>query len=122
MSGWIKVHRELMDKPIWKTTTPIQKSILFAILLSVNYAENVWSWNGQRFHLRAGQLVTSLPALAALAGKGVTVQNVRTALKLFEKLEFLTDQSTATGRIITVVNWQLYQHTADSSTGDSTDA
>jgi hypothetical protein len=37
------------------------------------------------------------------------MQNVRTALKRFEKLDFLTNESTKQGRLITVVDWELYQ-------------
>ena len=42
-------------------------------------------------------------------GEGVTIQNVRTALDRFEKLGFLTNISTKTGRLITIVNWEKYQ-------------
>ena len=41
--------------------------------------------------------------------KRVTVQNVRTALKRFEKLNFLTDESTYSNRLITIINWDIYQ-------------
>jgi hypothetical protein len=34
---------------------------------------------------------------------------VRTALDRFEKLGFLTNTSTKTGRLITVLNWEKYQ-------------
>ncbi len=54
-------------------------------------------------------MVTSLASLAEKCGKGITVQNVRTALEKFEKYGFLTNQSTKTGRLITVVNWAFYQ-------------
>ena len=37
------------------------------------------------------------------------IRNVRTALERFEKLGFLTNASTKTGRLITIVNWEKYQ-------------
>jgi len=52
-------------------------------------------------------MITSLESLAKKSG--VSIQNIRTALKRFEKLEFLTNESTKTGRLLTVLNWELYQ-------------
>ncbi|MCA5964224.1 hypothetical protein LC724_33295 [Blautia sp. RD014234] len=42
--GWIKIHRELLDKPIWQLSTPEQKSILITLLLMANHREK--SGNG----------------------------------------------------------------------------
>ena len=108
-NGWIKLYRCLMDKPIWLNSTPEQKVVLATILMLANHEDKEWDWNGEKFSVKAGQFVTSLPKLAEKCGIGVSVQNVRTALKRFEKLGFLTDESTATGRLITVENWGIYQ-------------
>lgn len=109
MEGWIKLHRKLQEKALWQCTTPEQKVILITILLNANHEVNEWEWQGKRFTCEPGQMVTSLASLAEKCGKGITVQNVRTALEKFEKYGFLTNQSTKTGRLITVVNWTFYQ-------------
>ena len=107
--GWIKLHRELIDKAIWKTSTPEQKIILITLLLMANHEENEWEWNGERFKVQPGQMITSLKSIAEACGKGVTIQNVRTAIDRFEKYEFLTNQSTKRNRLITIVNYEKYQ-------------
>ena len=107
--GWFKVHRCLMDKPIWTLSTPEQKVILITLLSMANHEANEWEWKGQKYVVKPGQIITSLIAIANKAGEGVTKQNVRTALTRFEKLNFLTNESTMTGRLITIVNWGLYQ-------------
>ena len=109
MQGWIKLHRELIDKAIWQCATPEQKIILITILLTVNHEEKEWEWQGKKFICKPGQMITSLASLADKCGKGISVQNVRTALDKFEKYGFLTNQSTKTGRLITVENWAIYQ-------------
>lgn len=109
MDGWVKLHRALLKKPIWQLSTPEQKSILITLLLMANHEENKWEWNGQPYHCNPGQFVTSLESIANECGKGISVQNVRTALKRFEKYDFLTDESTKSGRLITIVNWDNYQ-------------
>lgn len=110
MSGWIKLHRELTDKAIWQESTPEQKTILITLLMMANHQEKEWEWKGKRYKAEPGQFVTSLESIVKKCGKGITVQNVRTALKRFEKYEFLTNQSTNKNRLITVVNWEVYQN------------
>jgi len=113
MNGWIKLHRELLEKSIWQTSTPEQRSVLVAILLMANHARKDWEWKGQRFEAQPGQLITSLQNLADKAG--VSVQNTRSAIARFEKYGFLTNQSTKTGRLITIVNWGIYQTVNDET-------
>lgn len=112
-SGFIKIHRELAEKPIWENSTAEQKVILITLLLMANFGEKQWEWRGQQYHAKPGQFVTSLDNIAKSAGVGVSVKRVRTALKRFEKLEFLANQSTKTGRLITIVNWEVYQGNDD---------
>lgn len=107
--GWITLHRELTQKPIWLNSTPEQKTILITLLLMVNHEENTWEWKGQKYTVQPGQMITSLNSIVEKCGKGITTQNVRTALKRFEKLDFLTNESTKQNRLITIVNWGKYQ-------------
>ena len=109
MQGWLQLHRELMDKAIWKTSTPEQKTILITLLMMANHKESEWEWRGERFHIQPGQCITSLVGIAERAGKGISTQNVRTALKRFEKYGFLKDDPTNKNRLITIVNWGFYQ-------------
>ena len=106
-SGYILLHRCILEKPIWTGATLEQKAILITILLMANHKEKSWVWNGKKFKAKPGQFVSSLDKIADLAG--VTIQNVRTAINKFQRLEFLTNQSTKTGRLITIVNWRVYQ-------------
>ena len=107
--GWVKLYRELKSKSIWQLSSPQQKVVLITILLLANHEENKWEWKGEQFVCKPGQLITSLNSLVRECGEGVTIQNVRTALERFEKLGFLTNISTKTGRLISIVNWEKYQ-------------
>lgn len=108
-SGWLKLHRELIDKPIWFQSTPEQKVILMTLLMMAGHEEKEWIWKGEKFKIMPGQFITSLDSLAEKSGKGVTVKNIRTALSKFETLGFLANESAKTGRLITIVNWGVYQ-------------
>lgn len=107
--GWVKLYRELKSKSIWQLSSPEQKVVLITILLLANHEENKWEWQGKQFACNPGQLITSLSSLAKECGDGVSIQNVRTALERFEKLGFLKNESTKSGRLITVINWDIYQ-------------
>ena len=107
--GWVKLYRELKSKSIWQLSSPQQKVVLITILLLANHEENKWEWKGEQFVCKPGQLITSLNSLVRECGEGVTIRNVRTALERFEKLGFLTNTSTKTGRLISIVNWEKYQ-------------
>lgn len=109
MEGWVKLYRELLGKPIWLKSTPEQKTVLITILLSANHKKSEWEWQGVKFKVNEGEFVTSLDSLVKSCGKGITIQNVRSALKKFESYGFLTNKSTKTGRLISIVNWGDYQ-------------
>ena len=107
--GWIKLYRELLDKPIWFESTPEQKVILVTLLLMANHDGRQWEWQGQQYYAGPGQFVTSLSKIAEKSGPGISIKNVRTALARFEKYNFLANQSTKRNRLITINNWAFYQ-------------
>jgi len=114
--GHFRIHRELYNKPIWKLSTPEQKVVLMTLLAMAWFKPNEWEWKGQKFKTVPGQFVTSLQSIVDDCGKGISIQNVRSSLKRFEKLEFLTNESTKEGRLITIANWELYQYSEDKPT------
>ena len=107
--GWIKLHRCLFNKAIWQNSTPEQKVILITLLGMANHKGKEWEWKGKQFKAEPGMLVTSLDSICTRCGKGISVQNVRSALNKFEKYEFLTQEVTKTGRLINIVNSGIYQ-------------
>ena len=109
MNGWIKMHRQLMGKPIWKQSIPEHKTILLTLLLMANHEEKEWEWDGIKYNCRTGEFITSAQSIIETAGKGISRMNVRTALSRFEKLGFLTILSTNRSTKITICNWGIYQ-------------
>ena len=107
--GWVKLHRALLDKTIWINSTPEQKTILITLLLMANHEPNQWEWKGKKYTVKSGEFITSLEKIVAKCGKGITTQNVRSALKRFENLQFLTNESTKQNRLIKIENWRFYQ-------------
>ena len=117
--GWVKLYRCIFEKAIWTSSTPEQKVILITLLSMANHEQREWEWQGKQFKAIPGQFVTSLDSILIKAGKGISQQNVRTALTKFKKYEFLTEEVTKTGRLITIVNWGVYQ-TGEKETNKAT--
>lgn len=108
--------RKILESPIWKNSNSKQKAILIALLLMANWTDNKWDWDGEEFEIMPGQFITSLNSIKELAGKDISFQNIRTALKRFEKLDFLTTKVTNRGRLITIIKWDSYQEEEKKST------
>jgi DnaD/phage-associated family protein len=109
IKGWIKLYRELLKKAIWSQSTPEQKTILITLLMMANHDVKEWEWKGKKYICEPGEFITSLESIRENAGKGISIQNIRTALVRFEKYDFLTSEVTNKNRRITIKNWALYQ-------------
>jgi len=112
-NGWIKLHRALLGKSIWKCSTPEQKIILITLLLMANHEDNEWDWGGKRFLVKKGEFVTSLESIRKSTGKDIGIRQIRTALDRFTNLGFLTCKSTKSGRVITILNYDKYQSSSN---------
>ena len=119
-NGWIKLHRELIDKAIWNCSSPEHKTVLITILTMANHQEKKWIWGGEKVEIKPGQFISSLENIKDKCGTGVSIRNVRTALKFFEKLDFMTSEVTNHGRLISITNWGVYQ-ACDSESDKPTD-
>lgn len=109
MQGWIKLHRKLLKSAMYKSLNSKQRDVMIQCLLLANHDENAWEWGTKMFTCKRGQFITSLESLKDLCAKDVKIQSVRTALLKLEKWSFLTNKSTKTGRLITILNWHIYQ-------------
>ncbi len=108
-TGWVKMPRELTG---WRWFTCVNTAHLFTyLLLTVNHKEVQW----QRYTIKPGQTITSYQHLADATG--LSVQNVRTALKNLRVTGEITVKSTNKFTLISVVNWDKYQ---EKGTGDGT--
>ncbi|MEB7404981.1 DnaD domain protein [Mammaliicoccus sciuri] len=117
--GYLKLWRGIAEKPIWKQSTPEHKAILIQLLIIADFNGNEWEYKGETYTTKPGQFVTSLKNIAEECGKGISVQNVRSALARFERLGFITNESTKMNRLITIINWGVYQSNEEKSNKDS---
>lgn len=108
-SGWIKLWRRTQRSDMYRSLTSKQRDVMIQCLLLASHNGNTWEWGGETKTCQPGQFITSLESLKELCARDVSIQNIRTALIKLEKWQFLTNESTKTGRLITIMNWSSYQ-------------
>jgi len=107
--GWIKLYRKVFDSDMYKKLNSKQRDVMLTCLLLANHKEAKWEYKGEIYTVKPGQFITSLDSIKKHCASDVSLQNIRTSLKKLETWGFLTNKSTKTGRLITIVNWHLYQ-------------
>lgn len=108
--GWIKLHRKIQTSEMYLNLNSKQRDVMMQCLLLANHDGKKWFWGKEIYECKPGQFITSLESLTKLCGKDVKTQSVRTSLLILEKWHFLTNESTKTGRLITIINWGTYQN------------
>ena len=114
MNGWIKVDRSVLE---WEWYTDLNT---FKLWMHINLICNIVPQKRMLgYTLEPGQVITTLPKLAAETG--LTLQEVRTALKHLESSGDITQMVTNKFRLITLENWAFSQGFGQSTNSQLTD-
>ena len=108
--GFIKLYRILLEDELWQHLKPEFKTIMVTLLLMASHKKTSWIWNNTKYTCMPGEFVTSLESIKKNCGKGISLQNIRSCLKLLENYGFLTNKSTKQNRLILIQNWSKYQN------------
>lgn len=101
MSGWIKIHRKLLD---WEWYSDINCRVLFLhCLLLANFEDKKWRGSD----VKRGSFISSLSNLSQ--SSGLTIQQVRTALSKLNSTSEITSKGHAEYTVFTVVKYNEYQ-------------
>lgn len=112
MTGWIKIHRKLLDWE-WKTD-PNVVALFIHLLLKANHKQT--KWRGQT--IQRGQLPIGRKQLAI--DTGLSEQQVRTALHKLEKSNIITSKPTNKFTTLTIVKYDEYQSQDYEATNNTT--
>jgi len=101
MSGWIKIHRQIVDWKWFSDTNTFR--VFLQLLLKANHKEKKY----RGMDLKIGTIITSRDILAMETG--LSVRQVRTALDKLKSTNEVTIKTSSQGTIIEVVNYAKYQ-------------
>lgn len=108
--GFITLHRKMQEWEWYKDSNT--KSLFIHLLFSANFKDT--RFEGKK--IKRGQVVTSLNSLSNETG--MSIQEIKTALKHLISTNEVTNQSTSQYRIITVVKYNDYQSLTSEITND----
>lgn len=101
MSGWIKIHRQLLD---WEWYSDIPTCRLFLhLILRANHKPKKW----KGILIGAGEVLSGRNALAK--DTGLSPQQIRSSLAKLERTHNLTIRTTNKYSVYSIVNYNKYQ-------------
>lgn len=101
MSGWLKLHRSILE---WGWYShPVTRDVFIHLLLLANHESN--HWQGET--ILPGQAPVGRRQLAKDLGFGE--QQIRTALTNLQSTSEVTIKKFNKFSLITIINWELYQ-------------
>ena len=114
--GYIKLHRELQDNPLWKSEPFSKGQAWVDMLLRANHQHNEFIIGNELIVVERGQFFTSELKLAEKWKW--SRKKVRSYLDLLKTLKMATTVGTSKGTTITIENYGLYQ--GEGTTEDTT--
>ena len=116
-SGWIKLHRALLDNPVVMKDAE-HLAIWTWLLLNATHNGTDVMFHGKRITLKPGELTTGRQRIAkALKISEYKVQRV---LKLFEDEQQIAQRTDRQCRLISILRWDEYQEDAQRLHNDCT--
>ena len=109
MSGWIKLHRSLIDWEWYDDHNATR--LLTHILLSVNFEDK--KWKGQE--VKAGSMILSWDTLSNSIG--LSIKQCRTAMAKLESSGEVTRKAASRWQVVTLVKWEELQSTENKRAG-----
>ncbi|WP_099369561.1 hypothetical protein [Sphingobacterium sp. 1.A.5] len=106
VTGWIKLHRSLLDWEWYKDLNT--RSLFLHLLIRANHKENKFQGNT----IKRGQILTGINSLSFETS--LSIQKLRTSLNKLKSTNDITIESTNKNSIITIVNYDFYQSIDDS--------
>lgn len=106
MSGWIKIHRKMLDNPIVCKDSEYL-AVWAYILLNATHKEHPSMFQGNKIVLKPGQLITGRKTIAEKFK--ISESKVQRILKSFENEHQIEQQNGNKNRLITILSWDEYQ-------------
>ncbi len=120
-TGWIKLHRKILDCFIWDDKPYDKARAWIDLLLSAMHKDKKMLVDGKVVIIKQGSFMTSILKLADKWGWNR--KTVSAYLKMLENEEMIVTERTSKGTTVTIVNYEKYQveGSTDYSTERTTD-
>ena len=106
-SGYIKLHRKILENPI-VMKTPDHLAVWLYLLLNATHKGYDTMLEGQRITLKRGQLITGRKAISKALK--INESKIQRLLKMFESEQQIEQLTNPRCRLISILNWNEYQY------------
>ena len=107
LKGFVYLHRKMLDNPIICKDTDYMALWIYLLLNATHKGYDVL-FEGKRISLHPGQLITGRKSISTKLK--INENKVQRILKTFESEQQIEQQTTPRNRLITILNWGLYQN------------
>lgn len=114
--GWIKVHRKILENPIFKK--PDAFLLWMYLLLKANHAEAKIAVGNSTVLVKRGQVFTGRKSLSEQTG--LSESKIERLLKFFKNEHQIEQQTFTKYRLISIVNFDTYQSTEQETDNNRT--
>lgn len=118
-AGWIKLHRQLQECPMWYEERFSKGQAWVDLLLLANHSDKKILFNGDFIIIKRGQYLTSMVRLAEKWKWDR--KTVAKYLKLLEKDKMITLDVDNHKTLITIDNYKVYQQSEDDTLDNDMD-
>lgn len=116
--GYIRLYRKILDNPVVNKDND-HLSVFIYLLLTANHSEKKVIFNGNQITLKPGQLVTGRKNIAECCH--VSESKVERILSKLESEQQIEQQKSTKKRVISVLNWGIYQKSEQQSEQQTND-
>lgn len=110
-TGWIKLHRKLLENPIM--AKPNYLAIWIYLLINANYEDKEIIWNNQKTIIKRGQFIGSIRKISEYYD--ISIATVSYILKYLKVEQMIEHSSTKRFTLFTIINYDLYQELVEQS-------
>lgn len=105
-TGWITVHRKLLDSAIF--SDPLALKLWIYLLLKANHKKGQYIIGNTVIEIPRGSLLTGRKALSKATD--IHESKIQRVLKLFEMCDQIEQQTRSKYRLISITNYDSYQN------------
>lgn len=106
-SGYIKLHRKILENPV-VMKTPDHLAVWLYLLLNATHKGYDTMLEGQRITLKPGQLITGRKAISKALK--INESKIQRLLKMFQSEQQIEQLTNPRCRLISILNWNEYQY------------
>lgn len=107
MEGWIKLHRQILDSPLWTDQLFTRGQAWVDLLMLANHEDNYFFVRGIKVEVKRGQIGWSQPRLSRRWKWSRT--KTKNFLKFLENEQQIEASKSNVTQVITIIKWEQYQ-------------